>query len=77
MSDPSIKVRIPRSPFPVTITLTAPNKWSLSETFADQQVGHGHLVFQDGQFTIIATDDSQKRHYQSWRRALIDQLRHG
>lgn len=70
---PPLVVRLPRVPFPVTLSYAGPDTWTITEHLGEQHIGHGHLTHSHGVF-IITTTAGTTQYDNSWQAALVDHL---
>lgn len=71
-----LRVRLPRTPFPVVFSYDAPGRWSIVEDLGSQHIGHGHLIYKDGAFTVTSAA-RETIVDQSWQTAIGRHLRRG
>lgn len=70
---PPLVVRLPRVPFPVTLSHAGPNTWTITEHLGEQHIGHGQLTHIHGTFAITTTAGTTQYDH-SWQAALVDHL---
>lgn len=71
---PPLVVRLPRVPFPVTLSYAGPDTWTITEHLGEQHIGHGQLTHTYGIFAITTTGGGTTQYDHSWQSALVDHL---
>jgi len=69
-----VRVTIPGTRFPISVTWVAQNMWSIDEAIGYGHVAHGYLLYSGGQFAIKTAAGTQTYDH-SWQTAIGAHLR--